>query len=73
MNRIAELRNKHGIKQKDLAERLGWPSPRLSNYESGLRTPSLDASRAIVQALRGLGVDCTLDDVFPPKNKVQAA
>jgi putative transcriptional regulator len=73
MNRISKIRAEHGIKQKDLAQTLGWPSPRLSNYESGFRTPSLDASREIVQAFRELGVDCTLDDVFPPKDKEQAA
>ncbi|WP_064698666.1 helix-turn-helix transcriptional regulator [Halomonas caseinilytica] len=75
MNRIADIRHKNGIKQKDLAGQLGWPSPRLSNYETGLRTPSLDISRDIVHALQVLGADCTLDDVFPPKRnrKGQAA
>lgn len=73
MNRITELRQKHKIKQIDLADTLGWHQSRLSNYESGLRTPSLDVSRQIVKALRDFGVDCTLDDVFPPKHKGQAA
>lgn len=73
MNRIIELRNAHNIKQKDLADRLGWHQARLSNYEHGRREPSLADSRAIVKALQQLGVSCTLDDVFPPKDKAQAA
>lgn len=73
MNRITELRNRHQIKQKDLAEQLGWHQARLSNYENERREPSLADSRAIVKAFRYLGVDCTLDDVFPPSSKGQAA
>ncbi|MCE9664502.1 helix-turn-helix domain-containing protein [Halomonas sp. M5N1S17] len=73
MNRIIELRNKHRIKQIDLANQLGWHQARLSNYEHGRRGPSLEDSRAIVTALQALGVDCTLDDVFPPKHEGQAA
>ena len=73
MNRISDLRAEHDIRQKALADQLGWASSRLSNYESGLRKPALDDCRAIVAAFRALGVDCNLDTVFPPKGKEQAA
>lgn len=74
MNRIAAIRAEHGIKQKDLAAQLGWVASRLSNYEIGSRNPSLDDSRAIITALNELGVECTLDYVFPPRDpKEQAA
>ncbi|GHC19299.1 helix-turn-helix transcriptional regulator [Aidingimonas halophila] len=73
MNRIIELRRKHKIKQKELAACLNWHQARLSNYEHGRREPSLADSRAIVSALNELGVPCTLDEVFPPSEKKQAA
>ena len=34
MNRIAQLRNEHGMKQTDLARRLGIAPNTLSNYEN---------------------------------------
>jgi putative transcriptional regulator len=67
MNRIIELREKHDIKQIELADALSWHQSRLSNYEHGRREPSLKHSRSIVTAFRKLGVECTLDDVFPPE------
>lgn len=67
MNRIAELRKNAGIKQRELVVRLGWTQTRLSNYESGLRTPGLSECRAITGALNDLGAECSLDDVFPPE------
>ena len=73
MNRIAKLRQQHDITQIELAKRLGWHQARLSNYEHARREPSLADSRAIVAALQELGVRCTLDDVFPPEGKGQAA
>lgn len=69
MNRIVELRKTKRITQIELADTLGWKQARLSNYENSRRTASLDDSRAIVNALNALGVDCTLDDVFPPANE----
>ncbi|WDG75498.1 helix-turn-helix transcriptional regulator [Pseudomonas chlororaphis] len=66
MNRIAHLRKGANIKQRDLFELLGWTQARLSNYESGHRTPGLSECRAITAALNHLGAACSLDDVFPP-------
>lgn len=40
MNRIAELRKKHGISQKELAGKFGLAQNTLSQYENGLRTPT---------------------------------
>ncbi|PJY97722.1 helix-turn-helix transcriptional regulator [Pseudomonas donghuensis] len=67
MNQIAALRKSAGIKQRELVARLGWTQTRLSNYESGHRTPGLSECRAITSALNDLGAKCTLDDVFPPE------
>ncbi|MAC99690.1 MAG: transcriptional regulator [Pseudomonadales bacterium] len=65
MNRIAEIRNRAGLSQAQLIGKLGWSQGRVSNYESGTRTPGLEESRCIVDALNSLGASCTLDDVFP--------
>lgn len=74
MNRIAELRSGAAspISQSALALALGWSQGRLSNYEAGRRIPTLKDSRAITVALNRLGVDCQLDDVFPPEQEVAA-
>ncbi|MBP5054949.1 helix-turn-helix transcriptional regulator [Pseudomonas chlororaphis] len=73
MNHIASLRKGAGIKQTDLRQVLGWTQARLSNYESGHRTPGLSECRAITAALNRLGAKCTLDDVFPPDVDLQQA
>lgn len=74
MNNIASLRRRAGIKQGELAERLGWSQARLSNYESGRRLPGLFESRQITASLKALGVNCELDDVFPdPSDSLNVA
>lgn len=67
MNQIASIRKGAQIKQRELLALLGWTQARLSNYESGHRTPGLSESRAITAALNRLGAACSLDDVFPPE------
>lgn len=67
MNNIANQRKKLGISQAALASSIGWGQSRIANYESSIRTPSLDDCRAIVEALRVFGAKCSLDEVFPPK------
>lgn len=67
MNLISVYRKKASISQLTLAQKVGWNQPRLANYESNLRTPSLADSRLIVLALNSLGASCSLDDVFPPQ------
>jgi putative transcriptional regulator len=65
MNRVREIREAAGISQAALHRQLKWTQPRLANYESGARTPGLEDSRRIVDALNALGVPCSLDQVFP--------
>ena len=66
MNQISKFRKQGGLSQQTLASKVGWGQSRLANYEVNTRTPSLSDSRRIVSALNELGVDCSLDDVFPP-------
>lgn len=65
MNNLAKVRENIGITQKQLANQLGYGQPRIANYETGSRTPSLAETRRIVSALNRLGATTTLDDVFP--------
>jgi putative transcriptional regulator len=65
MSNLKKTRKKAGVSQAALAERVGVTQGAIAHYELGRRTPSLEASRAIVKALNGFGLKCALDDVFP--------
>lgn len=69
MNMISVWREKAELTQSQLADLCGWDGKqsRISNYETGLRTPSISECRAIVAAINSTGTSCTLDDVFPPE------
>lgn len=47
LNRIAELRKKAGLTQKELAEKLNINSVTLSRYETGSRKPSFETLREL--------------------------
>lgn len=65
MNKIRQFRELAELTQSQLAGIIGWGQGRLSNYETGERSPSLDDMRRIVAALGANGAPCTLDEVFP--------
>lgn len=69
MNLISDYRKKNKIKATTLADELGWGKSRLSNYETGSRGVCINDAQLIVSALNNLGVNCTLNDVFPPQDK----
>jgi putative transcriptional regulator len=72
-NNIRKLREAKGINQESLKRALGWShQSRVSHYERGERIGSINECREIVAALNSLGIDCTLDDVFPPQDKAAA-
>ena len=72
MNLIAEKRKEVFASQAALAQKLGWSQSRIANYEKLSRTPSLSASRKIIEALKEMGCDCSLDEVFPPSESKAA-
>lgn len=50
-DRVRELRQKKGLTQVDLSERLGLPQSRVSEIESGVRAPNLVTILRIALAL----------------------
>lgn len=66
---IKPIRRLIKVTQTQLAEKCGWEDAqsRISNYENGIREPSLQDMRRIVAALQELGAECSLDSVFPPE------
>jgi putative transcriptional regulator len=67
MNCIKQKRKNKNISQVQLALTIGWHVSTLSNYENGIRKGNITDCRAIVSGLNELGVECGLDDVFPPE------
>lgn len=78
MNRIKHFRVKAGMSQAQLSVSCGWTKEtekyngRISNYETGVRMPTLSDCRLIVSRLNQAGVACTIDDVFPAEETVAA-
>ena len=62
--RIRQLRKEAGWSQAELAERVGTDSQRISRYENGRITPSLDAIVRIAEALN-VSIDHLLVDNVP--------
>ncbi len=50
-DRIRELRNEHDWSQAELGQRISTDSQRISRYETGKITPSLDALIRLAEAL----------------------
>src|ERR1041385_1545066 len=57
---MRELRQKRGLTQMELAERLGLPQARVSELERGMRAPNLVAMLRLAVAL-----ECKVADVTP--------
>lgn len=64
--RIAELRNKMGLSQYELADRLGFSRGKLANYEQGQRQPDYDTLQKIADFF-----DVTIDYLITGKERVK--
>lgn len=53
------LRMESGIRQKDMADRLGLPVATYSNYENGYSTPSMETVQRFC-----VGIGIAVDDFF---------
>jgi len=51
-NNLKQIRNKMGISQEELAERIGVRQSAIANYEAGTRYPRLDQVEGIAKALK---------------------
>jgi putative transcriptional regulator len=69
-NNIKALRLSKNLVQEELKDALGWNHvSRVSHYEKGERMGTVYESREIRDALNELGVECTLEDIYPEKEK----
>lgn len=59
LERLVEIRNLRGLRQKDVAELMGIGQPALSELESGNTAPKLDTIQRYAKAL-GYDVEWTL-------------
>lgn len=62
--RIQEIRKSKGIKQKELAAKLGIAANTLSQYETGNREPDLETIKRIALVL-----EVTVDELLDAKTK----
>lgn len=65
-NNIALYRKKLKLNQKKFSLLCGWADDqsRISNYERGRRSPSIDDCIIMVDAIVQSGVECSLNDLF---------
>ncbi|MGL6237804.1 helix-turn-helix transcriptional regulator [Aeromonas dhakensis] len=68
MNNIKELRDQAGKTQSDLAAELGITQGAVAHYEKSRRKPGLDTCRKIASVINRWGVECSINDVFPPES-----
>lgn len=73
MTLCKKLREQTGLKQKELAIRIGVSPVAISHIENGNRTPSLKTARRIVNVFRELGIETDIDQVFPVDNSGKKA
>ena len=64
---VRELRQKRGLTQTDLAQRLGVPQSRISEIESGTRVPNLVTLLRLAAAL-----ECKPSTLLAPFDKLDA-
>ncbi|HDT6076357.1 TPA: helix-turn-helix transcriptional regulator [Aeromonas hydrophila] len=66
MNNIRELRDRAGKTQSDLAAEIGLTQGAVAHYEKNRRDPKLATCRKITEVINRWGVQCSINDVFPP-------
>ncbi|MCH8530337.1 MAG: helix-turn-helix domain-containing protein [Saccharospirillum sp.] len=68
MNNLRTYRQLANLTQRELGEACGFKAAqaRVGQYENGRTIPALSMCRHIISVLNEFGVECSLDDVFPP-------
>ncbi len=59
-NRIKEVRQARNLKGYELADKIGMTKGLISEFERGLKNPSLNTVQALLIAL-----ECSFEDLFP--------
>ena len=72
MNALSRYRTDHGLKQQELAEKIGTSPGYLNDLESGRRKPSPALANKI-ERLVGIPREDLLPDVFGPAPKAERA
>ncbi|WP_272574747.1 helix-turn-helix transcriptional regulator [Providencia sp. PROV247] len=67
MNNLKLYREKLGLTQVDLANKVGCTRGAICHYETGRRGIDLDLCRSFIFIFNELGENVSIDDVFPPK------
>lgn len=70
--RIAELRERHGITQKELSERIGISRASLSHYETNRREPDFETLSALADLFQ-VSVDYIIGRTANPKSILSEA
>ncbi len=61
---IRDIRQSHGMTQKELAKKLGITANAVCQWESGARNPSLENVRRLAEIFH-----CTTDDILRVKSE----
>jgi len=69
MSRIRELREQHGLQQKNLAIDLGVSQPTVSDWENGRKVPSAKSTAKLADYF-GVSVDYLLGRDVPDDKKI---
>lgn len=65
---LAELRHRAGVSQGELGMAAGISQAAVSSIERGRsKTTSVEIAQRLVRALNSRGVQCSIDDIFPPE------
>ncbi len=68
MTGLVGLRKQAGVTQGELGLAAGLSQAAVSSIERGRsKTTSVDIAQRLTRALNGLGVQCSIDDIFPPE------
>jgi transcriptional regulator with XRE-family HTH domain len=73
---LKQVRRRHGLTQADLARRAGTSQPVISAYERGLRDPSYETLRRLVEAAGErleLNAVAAMPDLPPPSGPAEHA
>lgn len=73
MNNLRVYRQKTELSGNKFSKKVKLSSPTINNIENGKKKPSLNTAYRIVKELNTLGVECSIEQVFPPTEDYKKA